>query len=154
MFVRILAVSAVLAASALAVPAAQAADKKPPACAAVNFRPLTAPLNDGEQQAGHYKSRFGSIDLKGTVQGGQPTRYHVLINDKPLVPLKGDVPKSTYACLKSKHVATPPQSQQGCLGSRFRVVVDSSSPKQKLIMLYGLHGDDWKLCEAGTPAGG
>jgi hypothetical protein len=47
---------------------------------------------------------------------------------------------------------TPPQAIGGtCNGSRFRVVIDSST-KQKLYMLFALQGDDWKLCEAGTKA--
>lgn len=85
------------------------------------------------------------------VKGGQAT-YHLLVNNKPVKPLAGDVPKSSYGCLNSKHVKTPPQPIGGaCTGSRFRVVVDSST-KQKLFMLYALQGDDWKLCEAGTAA--
>jgi hypothetical protein len=143
--------SLAVAAALLAATPALAADKKPPACAAVNFRPVAA-MNDGTQTAGHYKSRFGSIDLLADVKGGQAT-YRTTVNNQPLVPFKGDIPKASYPCLKSKHVATPPQPVGGaCTGSRFRVVVDSSG-KSKLVMLYALQGDDWKLCEAGTPAG-
>ncbi|MGE5506713.1 MAG: hypothetical protein ACM31L_19985 [Actinomycetota bacterium] len=141
---------AVAAALIVAAPAF-AADKKPPACAAVNFRPVGGAMNDGTQTAGHYKSRFGSIDLLADVKGGQAT-YRTTVNNQPLAPFKGDIPKSAYPCLKSKHVATPPQPVGGaCTGSRFRVVVDSTG-KAKLVMLYALQGDDWKLCEAGTPA--
>jgi hypothetical protein len=145
---------AVLAAFTVAAFSADAgaATKKPPACAAVSFHPLAGAMNDGDATAGHYRSRFGSIDLIGHIRGGQAT-YDLQINNKALVPLSGDVPKSSYACLTSKHVKTPPQSIGGaCTGSRFRVVVDSSSPARKLVMLYGLQGDDWKLCQAGTPA--
>ena len=74
------------------------------------------------------------------------------VNNKALQPLAGDIPKSTYPCLNSKHVKTPPQPIAGaCNGSRFRVAIDSSS-KQKLVMLFALQGDDWKLCEAGSPS--
>jgi hypothetical protein len=136
-----------LALIAAALPA-QAADKKPPACAAVSFRPLVNTANDGEMTAGHYKSRFATIDVMGKVQGGQDS-YALRVNNQPVKPV-GDIPKASYGCLNSKHVKTPPQAIAGtCKGSRLRVVVDSAA-KQKLFMLFALQGDDWKLCEAGT----
>lgn len=139
-----------VAALAAALPAA-AADKKPPACGAVSFRPLVNTANDGEMTAGHYKSRFATIDVMGKVQGGQDS-YALRVNGQPVKPIT-DIPKSSYSCLKSKHIATPPQAVAGvCKGSRLRVAIDSSG-KQKLFMLFALQGDDWKLCEAGTPAG-
>jgi opacity protein-like surface antigen len=143
------AVAAMLACSVAAQ--AEAADKKQaPACAAISFRPLAGAMNDGPATAGHYRSRFGAIDLIGDVKGGQAS-YAVRVNNKPLKPLQGDIPKGVYPCLTSKHIKTPPQPIGGvCTGSRFRVAVDSST-KQKLVMLFALQGDDWKLCEAGTP---
>lgn len=142
---------AALLALAVASPALAADKKKPPACAAVSFRPLANTANDGEMTAGHYRSRFGSIDLIGTIRGGLAS-YAVTVNNKPLNALKGDVPKSSYGCLNSKHIKTPPEKIAGaCTGSRFRVAIDSSG-KEKMIMLFGLQGDDWKLCQAGTPS--
>lgn len=136
-----------LAALAAALPAS-AADKKPPACGAVSFRPLANVANDGEMTAGHYKSRFATIDVMGKVQGGQDS-YSLRVNGQPLKPVT-EIPKSSYPCLKSKHIATPPQPIAGaCKGTRLRVAIDSTA-KQKLYMLYALQGDDWKLCEAGT----
>ncbi|MBF0129072.1 MAG: hypothetical protein HQL33_03680 [Alphaproteobacteria bacterium] len=137
-----------------AAPLAQAAAKKPPACAAISFRPLaTGALNEGDNRAGHYRSRFGSIDVIGGVKGGQVTGYRLEVNGKAVSPLKGGVPKSAHACLNAKHVKTPPKPIDGaCVGERFRVVIDSSGEK-KTIMLFGLDGSDWKLCEAGTPPG-
>lgn len=136
-----------LGAIAAALPAA-AADKKPPACGAVNFRPIANTANDGEMTAGHYKSRFATIDVMGKVQGGQDS-YALRVNGQPVKPIN-EIPKSSYACLKSKHIATPPQPVAGaCKGSRLRVAIDSAA-KQKLFMLFALQGDDWKLCEAGT----
>lgn len=127
------------------------AAEKAPACGAVNFKPLANTANDGEMTAGHYKSRFATIDLLARIQGGQAS-YHLRVNNQPIKPLAGDIPKSAYKCLESKHVKTPPQPVGGtCDGSRFRVAIDSST-KQKLYMLFALKGDDWKLCEAGTPA--
>ena len=134
----------------LALPAA-AAQKAPPSCAAVSFHPFAGPLNASPVTAGHYRSRFGSIDLLGTAENGQP-QYRVVVNGKPLVALKGEIPRTAYPCLTAKHVKTPPQSIGGaCVGSRFRVAIDSTSTR-KLVMLYALKGDDWKLCDAGSPA--
>ncbi len=145
----VLALSPVLL--ALPGPAAAATTKHPPACAAVSFHPFAGPLTASPVTAGHYKSRFGSIDLLGTEDNGQPN-YHLQVNRENLTPLSGEVPKSAYSCLRSKHVTTPPTHISGaCVGSRFRVVVDSSG-HTKLVMLYALKGDDWQLCEAGNPA--
>ncbi len=135
-------------AAALASSPALAADKKPPTCAAISFRPLANTANDGEMTAGHYRSRFATIDVLGRVQGGKDS-YALRVNGQPVKPA-GDIPKSSYGCLNSKHVKTPPQAIGGtCAGSRLRVVVDST-PKNKLFMLFALQGEDWKLCEAGT----
>jgi hypothetical protein len=149
--IRALFAGAALTMLLAALPAQAQTKKTPPACAAVSFRPLANTANDGEVTAGHYRSRFGSIDLMGKIAGGQAS-YHVTVNNKPLQKLAGDIPKDTFACLNSKNVKTPPQPVAGaCTGSRFRVAIDSSG-KQKLVMLFALQGDDWKLCEAGTPS--
>lgn len=141
-------VAAALACTVMAAPAL-AADKQPPACAAVSFRPLANTANDGEMTAGHYKSRFATIDVLARVEGGKDS-YHLRVNDQPVKPVS-DIPKASFGCLNSKHVKTPPQTIAACAGSRLRVVVDSAT-KQKLFMLFALQGDDWKLCEAGTAA--
>jgi hypothetical protein len=147
-----LVLGAALAVLAAASPAMAKERKAPPACAAVSFRPFAGPLSASPVTAGHYRSRFGSIDLLGAEESGGPN-YRVVVNNKPLTPLQGEVPKSAYGCLNSKHIKTPPQAVGGpCVGSRFRVAIDSSG-KGKLVMLYALKGDDWKLCQAGTPAG-
>jgi hypothetical protein len=145
----VLAVTAA-ACLAAALPAAAAA-KHPPACAALSFHPFAGPLTAEPVTAGHYKSRFGSIDLLGTADNGQPN-YRVVVDGKPLAALKGDIPKAAYPCLTSKHVKTPPKPIGGaCVGSRFRVAVDTAGPS-KLVMLFALKGDDWMLCQAGNPA--
>ena len=142
--------AAVACAVILAAAPALAAAKEPPACAAVSFRPLVNTANDGEMTAGHYKSRFAAIDVMARIQGGQAS-YHLRVNGQPVQPVN-DIPKPIYSCLNSKHVKTPPQSIGGtCTGSRFRVVATGPT-KQKLFLLFGLQGDDWKLCEAGTAA--
>ena len=143
--------TAAAAFAVLASAPAFAKEKQAPACGAVSFRPLANAANDGEMTAGHYRSRFATIDVLAKIQGGQAT-YHLRVDNQPVKPLAGDVPKSSFKCLESKNVKTPPQPIGGaCNGSRFRVVIDSST-KQKLYMLYALQGDDWKLCEAGTKA--
>ncbi|MDA8231847.1 MAG: hypothetical protein M0006_10960 [Magnetospirillum sp.] len=125
--------------------------EKPPACSAVSFHPFAGPLTASPVTAGHYSSRFGTIDVLGAEENGQPN-YRVQMDRQALAPLEGDIPKSAYACLRSKHVKTPPEKIAGsCNGGRFRVVIDSSTGR-KLVMLYALQGDDWKLCEAGHPA--
>ena len=56
-------------------PQAAAADSGgPPACAKILFRPLVSGLNDGEQEAGIYTSRFSHLELKAAVKGGEPFR--------------------------------------------------------------------------------
>lgn len=143
------ALAAALSLAVVAASPALAAEKKAPACAAISFRPLANVANDGEMTAGHYKSRFATIDVLGKVQGGKDS-YALRVNGQPVKPVT-DIPKASYGCLNSKHVKTPPQAIAGtCAGSRLRVVVDSAA-KQKLFMLFALQGDDWKLCEAGTP---
>jgi hypothetical protein len=64
------------------------------------------------------------------------------IDRKEPAPLNGDIPKSVYGCLNSKHIKTPPEPVHGgCLGSRFRVAIDRSGD-QNLYMLFALQGDD------------
>lgn len=148
----ILAGALALAAGAAGPAAAQkAAGKKPPACAGITFRPLNPGLPDGEHMAGMYGSRFGRMELMGEVRGGQPASYHLLVKGKRLEPVQ-DVPASAHPCLKSKNVKVPFDRSEACVGPRYRVVVDSSG-KQKLFMLFAIKGEDWALCQAGTPAG-
>jgi hypothetical protein len=123
------------------------AEKGPPACGAVSFRPLPAGMSDGDQQSGLYRSRYGSIVLLAKVQGGQPTDYFIQLNGKAPEPFSAALPKSADGCLKSKSVKLPvAKAQQGaCIGTRFRVVLDRST-QQPLALLFALQGDDWKLC--------
>lgn len=122
--------------------------KGPPSCGAINFRPLTSGLQEGTQDAGLYKSRFGKIVLRAEVSGGQAKNYYIEVNGKRPEPLKGAVPASVNTCLNSKHVKTPPpQAGSACIGDRFRVVVDNTG-KQKYVMLFGLQGDTWHICSA------
>ena len=127
---------------------AKDAGKGPPACGAINFRPLGSGLQDGPQNAGLYLSRFGKILLHAEVSGGQARNYTVEVKGKQLEPLKGGLPSTVAACLNSKHVKTPaPAVGANCLGERLRVVLDHTT-SQKYVMLFALQGDVWKLCSA------
>ena len=143
-------IAALLLTGGLAMLATPALAKDPPSCAAISFRTLPAGGPDGEQDAGLYKSRFGKIEVKADVKGGQATTYYMVLNgrkvDGPASP-----PKMSDACLKSKHVKLPfaRQAAGTCTGSRFRVVVDRSSGKP-VAAFFGLQGEDWAYCSATT----
>ncbi|MDR3516402.1 MAG: hypothetical protein P4M00_11330 [Azospirillaceae bacterium] len=137
-----------LAAAALATGTmpAHAADKQPPTCAAISFRPLASGMADGDYDAGLYQSRFARITLKGTVKGGTATNYFLTLNGKQPETLK-DLPKTASGCLASKHVVLPAKTQPAgaCTGDRFRVVIFNTG-KEKVTALFGLHGAAWDLC--------
>ena len=125
-----------------------AAEKDAPTCGAITFRPIASGMSDGEQEAGLYKSRFGKIEIRAAVKGGEAQEYHMLFNGKPPTALSGPVPKAAEDCLHSKHVAVPVKSMQGaCLGTRFRVVVHHEG-NDRLAMFFGLKGSEWNLCSA------
>jgi len=138
---------AVVAVCAIAVPA-QA--KEPPACAAISFRTIAPGGPDGEQDAGLYKSRFGKIEIKTDVKGGQGTNYVMVLNGKRIEG-PANPPKLSESCLKSKHVKLPfaRQPAGSCTGSRFRVVIDRSGGKA-VAAFFGLQGEDWAYCSATT----
>lgn len=122
--------------------------KGPPSCGAINFRPISSGLQDGVQDAGLYRSRFGKVVLRADVSAGQAKTYFVEVNGKRLEPLKGALPAAVNACLTSKHVKMPPPSAgDTCTGERFRVVLHNTG-KQKYVMLFGLQGETWKVCSA------
>jgi hypothetical protein len=122
--------------------------KGPPSCGAINFRPLGSGLQEGTQDAGLYRSRYGKVVLRAEVSAGQAKTYFVELNGKKLEQLKGALPEAVNSCLNSKHVKTPPPAAgDSCLGERFRVVLNTTN-KQKYVMLFGLQGDTWKLCSA------
>ena len=136
--------------AALLLSAAPAAAKEPPACAAISFRTIAAGGPDGEQDAGLYKSRFGKIEVKADVKGGQGTNYVMVLNGKK-VEGPANPPKLSESCLKSKHVKVPVVKQPAgsCTGSRFRVVIDRSGGKATAAF-FGLQGEDWAYCSATT----
>ncbi|MTJ79721.1 MAG: hypothetical protein F8N37_01680 [Telmatospirillum sp.] len=144
----LLGVAVLAALSPLSVAGAADGGKTPPSCSALSFRPVPPGAVDGTQNAGLYRSRFGTIVLRAEVVAGQATTYFVEINGKRPDPLKGALPASVNGCLNSKHVKTPvPSVGAKCVGDRFRVVVDHGA-RQSYVMLFALGGDVWKLCGA------
>jgi hypothetical protein len=140
---------AALAAIALAtIPAARAQGKQPPACAAIKFRPIPAGMNNGEQDAGLYRSRFGLLEVKGTVQGGQVTNYYVTVNNKKL-DAAGTLPKEIASCAQTKHLPAPGPAASSCTGDRLQVLIDHVGDK-RYVLLYVLQSAKWQLCSAGT----
>jgi hypothetical protein len=120
----------------------------PPSCAKIFFRPLVSGQNDGEQEAGLYKSRFGAIELKGTVKGGEATDYYLTAHNKKLNTI-GTVPAAATDCAKSKKLPAPAKAAASCTGDRFAALI-SHAGKDKVAVLYALHGRDWTACSAGT----
>jgi hypothetical protein len=126
---------------------ASAQQKQPPACAAIDFRPVADGMSDGEQEAGMYKSRFGRIEVRGIVKNGKAEDYAMAFNGKKATPLTA-LPRPVDKCLAEKKMPVPSNVQaQACGGSKLKVVIDSSA-SQKLALLYGLQGKTWKFCQA------
>ena len=147
---RILGAAATVAVlAALSLAQSRAADKEPPACAALTFRPVPSGMSDGEQNAGLYKSRFGRIEVMATVKNGEAQNYFVEVNGKPPGSLNGTPPKSIDTCAKAKRlgaVTTPPES---CLGDRLAVLIDHTGD-HRYVVLYAHHSGEWHFCSAGS----
>lgn len=139
-----------LTAVLLAAPAFAAEKKGPPACAAIDFRPVAQGMPDGQMEAGMYKSRFGRIEVMATMKGGEARDYFAVVNGKPLKAL-AQAPKSAEGCATAKKVSAPAKATEACVGTKLRVVIDSAG-KEKVLMLYGLKDRTWTFCRAGTPA--
>jgi len=133
---------------AAAPDAAQAQAKQPPACAMVSFRALPEGVGDGEAEAGMYKSRFGRINVKGTVKNGRAENYFVTVNDKK-PEAASNLPASVASCAQAKHMPAPGAAASVCAGSRLRVLIDRTGDK-RYILLYALDGRKWTMCSAGT----
>lgn len=145
--------TAVLAGAAcltlLAAPPAWSAGKEPPACAAINFRPLAAGMGDGVQTAGLYRSRFiGLLEVKSEVKGGQAGSYFVTINNNQPA-AASNLPKSIADCAAKKHLPAPAAASGTCTGERLAVLIDHASDK-RYVLLYAREGATWHFCSAGT----
>ena len=138
-----------LAAAFLASPALAADKKGPPSCSAIDFRPIAQGMPDGEQDSGLYKSRFGRIEMKATVKGGQATDYQALVNGKPLKAV-ATLPQAAIDCAATKKIPATVRSANPCGdAAKLRVVVTQSGA-DKMIATYGLKGKSWTLCKVGT----
>ncbi len=126
---------------------ALAADKGPPACAKILFRPLPAGQNDGEQEAGIYTSRYSHLELKGLVKGGEAQDYFLTARNKKLAPLT-TIPAAAANCAPA-----PGKASASCTGTRLATVI-AHSGKDKVALLYALRGKDWQYCGAGAIAEG
>ncbi|HTZ77285.1 MAG TPA: hypothetical protein VMC10_05235 [Stellaceae bacterium] len=137
-----------LTATGLTLPLHAQPAKEPPSCAAIRFRPVPSGMNDGEQDAGLYKSRFGRIELKATVKTGEPQDYFVELDGKQ-VTAAATPPASLAPCAQSKKLPAPTAASGACTGDGFMVVVVHSG-KERVIGLYGRQGKAWHFCRAGT----
>jgi hypothetical protein len=129
---------------------ALAADKGPPACAKILFRPLPSGQNDGEQEAGIYTSRFSHLELKGMVKSGEAQDYYLTARNKKLTPVT-TVPAAAANCAKEKKMPAPGKAGASCTGQRLAAVI-AHSGKDKVALLYALQGKDWQYCGAGALA--
>jgi hypothetical protein len=148
---RKIAIAGSAALVALGALGAAAADKRePPSCAAIAFRPVPTGLNDGVQDAGLYKSRFGRIELKANVKSGAAESYFVAINGKALTAVPAaNLPKEAQDCAKVKRMSAPAKPLDPCNGDRLSVLITHHAD-QRYFLLYGHSGGAWHYCSAGT----
>jgi hypothetical protein len=150
---RIVAACAGLALGRVAVAALAApkhrAEQGPPPCGALTFRAIASGASEGEQQAGFYRSRYGTLALHAEVKGGQPTDYFVLADGKRLAAAPATLPDWATSCAAAKKLPKPDAGAASCTGERFRVVL-AHAGNERLALLYGLGGTTWKYCRAGS----
>ena len=125
------------------------AQKAPPACAAITFRPLPSGMTDGEQQAGIYKSRHARLALHAQVKQGEPIDYFVIAGGKRLAAGPASLPEAATSCAAAKKMPPPGTPASSCTGQHFTVVV-AHAGNERLAMLYALDGSTWRFCTAGS----
>ena len=123
--------------------------KGPPACAALTFRAVPSGAGDGDQRAGFYRSRYGSLALHAEVKGGEATDYFVLADGKKLAPAPASLPDWAANCAEQKKLPKPAAATTPCTGQGFRVVL-AHDDKERLALLYGSDGSAWHFCSAGS----
>ena len=133
---------------AAAHPVGAAPSSTPPDCSAIAFRPMLAHTNDGEQDVGLYKSRFGRIEVKASVKGGATQNYFVEINGKPLQPA-GALPSVVTLCAKAKRLPTPTTPDPSCTGDQLQVL-NVHNATDRYVLLYAHHTGAWHFCSAGV----
>ena len=77
------------------------------ACGALTFRAVASGASDGEQQAGYYRSRYGSLALHADVKQGQPVDYFVLADGKRLAAAPAALPDWAANCAVAKKLPKP-----------------------------------------------
>jgi hypothetical protein len=127
----------------------RAPGKGPPACGAIVFRPLPAGMADGEQQAGMYRSRNGRLELRAEVKQGTAVDYYVTTGGKRIAAAPSSLPEAAASCAAAKKMPKPEAPASSCIGQRFTVVV-AHAGAQRLALLYGQDGANWRYCSAGT----
>jgi hypothetical protein len=139
----------ILAAAAATAASKPPAQKTPPACAAITFRPLPSGMTDGEQQAGMYKSRHARLALHAEVKQGEPIDYFVIAGGKRLAAGPASLPEAATSCAAAKKMPPPGTPASSCTGQHFTVVV-AHAGNDRLAMLYALDGSSWRFCTAGS----
>jgi hypothetical protein len=139
-----------IAASAALAAAKHPTAKGPPACSMLSFRAVPSGAADGEQQAGFYRSRFGTLGLHADVKGGQPTDYFVLADGKRVTAASAAPPDWAMNCAAQKKMPKPEgAATASCTGERFRVVL-AHQGEARLALLYGSDGSSWHYCSTGS----
>jgi len=150
---RTIAVGIGLALGLAALPGSAAtkapAHKGPPPCGALTFHSVPSGMTDGEQQAGTYRSRYGTLAVRATVKGGEPTDYYVVADGKRLGAAPASLPETATSCAEAKKMPKPGAPASSCTGQRFTVVL-AHSGEQRLALLYGQDGGSWHFCSGGT----
>src|SRR6266853_4021734 len=113
----------IAAATATAATKPPAAQKAPPNCAALAFRPVPSGMTDGEQQAGMYKSRHARLELHAQVKQGEPVDYYVVAGGKRLAAAPASLPEAALSCAEAKKMPKPGAPASSCSGQRFTVVL-------------------------------
>ena len=125
------------------------AQNGPPACGALSFRAVASGAPDGDQQAGFYRSRYGTLALHADVKQGKPIDYFVLADGKRLGAGPANIPDWATSCAAAKKLPAPVAAGASpCTGDRFRVVL-AHQGGTRLALLYGLDGSTWRFCSAG-----
>ena len=124
--------------------------KGPPACGALTFRAVASGASDGEQQAGFYRSRYGTLALHADVKQGQPVDYFVLADGKRLAAAPSTLPDWAVSCVAKKGLPEPAAAGLSpCTGQRFKIAL-AHAGDQRLALLYGFDGSAWHFCSAGA----
>ena len=124
----------IAAATATAATKPPAAQKAPPTCAAIVFRPVPSGMTDGEQQAGIYKSRHARLALHAQVKQGEPVDYFVTAGGQRLAAAPASLPEAAASCAAAKKMPAPGAPASSCTGQRFTVVV-AHAGKDRLALL-------------------